>query len=75
MTRRADSTAPGGRPVDPAPTRLAELVAGGSHPFPPGLGPRQTYELAEAVRRIRRGRLLRLVARAIAADLAREPRK
>jgi hypothetical protein len=50
---------------------LAELVAGGGHPFPPGLAPPQAAALADVVRRHRRGRLLQLVARAIAADLAR----
>ena len=57
-------------PGDPA--RLAALVATGELPFPAGLAPAEAAALAAEVRRLRRARLVRLVAGVIARDLLRE---
>jgi hypothetical protein len=71
MTRRLDSAEPALRANLPEVTHLAEMIAVGRHPFPSDLTPGRSAELAGAVRQLRHGRLRRLVARAIAADLAR----
>lgn len=52
--------------------RLARLVADGSMPFPTGLSVADVNRLAEEVVRIRRQRLLKFIARAIADDILRE---
>lgn len=61
---------------EPAPGpdlgRLARLVADGVAPFPADLAPADAEALGAAVVRLRRDRLVRHVARAIARDIRRE---
>ncbi|WP_437193237.1 hypothetical protein [Planctomicrobium sp. SH527] len=52
--------------------QLASLVATGEILFPEGLAESQQQELAERVRKLRRHRLLQVVARAIVFDLERQ---
>ncbi len=52
--------------------RLAALVADGEVPWPDDLSAHQATELAAAVRRRRRLRLVKLIARQIAAELWRD---
>ena len=49
--------------------RLAEAVATGAAPFPTTIGDDEFTSLLAEVRRIRRERLLALIARAIAQDI------
>ena len=49
--------------------RLAELVAGGEVEWPDDLPESQAAELTAAVRRCRRSRLIKLIARQIAQDI------
>ena len=52
--------------------RLARLVAVGEAPEPPDLPPAQRERLVAAVRRIRTGRLMDLIARCVALELMRD---
>lgn len=79
---RATPVAPGGQPPESSGgltaeqlARLADLVATDQAPFPAGLTAGQERRLADEVRRRRRARLLRLVARCVAQDIhgARAP--
>lgn len=64
--------------VSPCPAerlrRLSELVAIGEAPLPADLEPMETTTVLAEVARLRRDRLVRFVARAIARDL-QQPRK
>ena len=60
----------GGPPTDVA--RMARLVATGEAPWPEHLAPTAAAELTMEVRRLRRSRLIRFIARQIAADIARD---
>jgi hypothetical protein len=51
--------------------RWADLVASGEVTFPENLSPGGCKQLAEEVRRRRRSRLVKFVARAIAEDIRR----
>lgn len=66
---------PAARPTDLDATfdleRVAQLVATGEAKWPAELSERQATELSGAVRHHRRGRLVSLIAKSIAADLAR----
>ena len=55
-----------------ADLRVARLIADGELPFPADLPAADAAALAAEVRRLRRGRLVRHVARAIAEDLLRD---
>ena len=70
-TGSGESTATriGGAPTDLS--RLARLIAIGEVPWPDGLQPRTASELAAEVRMLRRFHLMRLIAKSIAADIAR----
>jgi hypothetical protein len=61
----------------PAPdlVRLAEHVAVGRVPFPTDLLAQEGNRLGRLVRRLRRDRLVRLIAAAIAADLVAPTRE
>lgn len=50
--------------------RQAELIAEGTIPFPDNLGEGQAVEIALAVQLVRRKRLIKFIARQIAADIA-----
>lgn len=56
------------------PDRLAALLAAGEAPFPEGLPAAEAAALAAAVRRLRRERLVRFVARLIARSIIRDLR-
>jgi len=70
----AGNRTPSARPAD-TPTvtveRLAALVADGEVGWPDGLTQRQAADLTAAVCGLRRSRLISLVARLIAEDIAR----
>jgi len=53
--------------------RLAELIADGRSEVPPDLSDADQQRLHEEVRRLLRARMLRFIARAIAARLQRDP--
>lgn len=57
--------------TDEQQKRIAELIAVGAVGFPLSLKPVDAIVLAEKVRRLRKSRLLRLIAHAIAVDLCR----
>ena len=63
-------TRPHSPPAADPVARLADLVADGRVPFPPDLPAAERARLAAAVRARLRDRLVGLVARAVAADLA-----
>jgi hypothetical protein len=60
--------------TDDQVSRWADLIADGRDDLPDGLPPHDHERLAEAVRRRLRDRMLRLIARAIAARLRRDGR-
>ena len=80
MPDDVDSTSPsggGGRTgpaVDPAPDlgRLADLVIQGDIGWPSDLSEARAAELTAVIRRRLRSRLVRLVGRQVAAELARD---
>ena len=78
--QKSDTTAPGDQgeqandSSDLTPeqlARLAELVADGETDLPDDLATEQLEQLIELVRRRRRARLVRFIARQIAADIRR----
>ena len=75
MTGRPDPMSSPSSGKTPDFARLAELIASGGHPFPSGLTKAEEKALVDAVRKLRRLRLIRLVARAIAADIVRSHAK
>jgi hypothetical protein len=60
--------------TDDQVSRWADLIADGRDDLPDGLPAQDRERLAEAVRRRLRDRMLRLIARAIAARLRRDGR-
>jgi hypothetical protein len=67
---------PGAAGASPLPpeqlTRWAHLVADGREAMPAGLTPAQHAEMLRQVRRLRRRRLVRYIARQVALDLHRD---
>ena len=60
-----------GKPISDAErfVRLADAIAGGAAPIPAGMGDAELESLVTEVQRIRRSRLISLIARAIARDI------
>jgi hypothetical protein len=69
----SESASPAPDLKDDQVARWAELIADGRDTFPDGLPSPQRERLLAAVRQRLRGRLVRLIARAIAARLRRAP--
>ena len=55
--------------------RWAELVASGEAPLPEDLAPEELRTVLREVGRLRRERLVRLIARAVAQDLQQNPER